>query len=89
MVGIQLTDFDLDGPLRTGEILQQNQAILLLSHKGEIRENPALGIGISDMLLDNDPQYWRAVIRENLALDGEKVNSVKILSTGIEIDANY
>lgn len=73
----------------TGETVHQNQALILMLHKGELKERPAVGVGISDMLLDNDPLYWRGVIKEQLEMDGETVNSVKILTTGIQIDADY
>ena len=101
MNGIQLTNYEPDiqvrrgrdgkitGGLVIGDTLRQNQAIILLLHKGELKEWPAVGCGISDMLLDNDPIYWRTIIREQLEMDGQKVNSVKITTTGIHIDATY
>ncbi|MBR0183082.1 MAG: hypothetical protein IJQ05_07405 [Bacteroidaceae bacterium] len=78
-----------NGHLETGDILQQNQALLLMLHKGELKERPAVGVGISDMLLDNDPLYWRTMIREQLEMDGQKVGSVKLTRTGIQIGATY
>ncbi len=101
MVGIQLTDYeptvqlsyDKEGRiisgLMVGDILRQNQALILLLHKGELKEWPAIGCGISDMLLDHDPIYWRTIIREQLEMDTQKVSSVKITRTGISIDATY
>lgn len=77
------------GELVVGDTLRQNQALLLMLHKGELKERPAVGVGISDMLLDNDPIYWRTQIKEQLEMDGEKVDSVKITQTGIEIEATY
>lgn len=93
MIGI-LIDSDYQplissGELLLGEITPQNQAIITQSHKGEIKENPALGVGISDMLLDNDPLYWRVRIREALELDGEVVESIKITSSEVQIKAHY
>lgn len=93
MIGI-LLDSDYqpligkDG-LTLGEITPQNQAIIIQCHKGEIKENPALGVGISDMTLDHDPLYWRSRIREALELDGQSVEEVKITTHGISIKANY
>lgn len=101
MNGIQLKDYEPDIQVRRGkdgkitsglvvsDILRQNQALILLLHKGELKEWPAVGCGISDMLLDHDPIYWRTVIREQLEMDGQKVNSVKITTTGICVDASY
>lgn len=75
--------------LTLGETLQQNQAVILAMHQGELKERPAVGVGISDMLLDNDPIYWRTKIKEQLEMDGQKVESVKLTQSGIEIEATY
>lgn len=75
--------------LQIGETLYQNQALILQLHKGEFKENPALGCGISDMLLDNDPLFWRSLIREQMEMDRQIVSAVKITKTGIVIDAKY
>ena len=101
MRGIQLINYKPDiqvkygkdgkitSGLVVGDTLRQNQALILLLHKGELKEWPAVGCGISDMLLDNDPIYWGTIIREQLEMDGQKVNAVKITTTGISIDATY
>ncbi|WP_216655759.1 hypothetical protein [Xylanibacter muris] len=78
-----------NGTLAVGDILRQNQALILSLHKGELKERPAVGAGISDMLLDHDPIYWRTVIKEQLEMDGQRVGSVKITHTGIQIEATY
>ena len=102
MIGIQLpTDYEphirlvrdeegriIEG-LALGETLPQNQALILTLHQGELKEAPAVGCGISDMLLDHRPLFWRARIREQLEMDGQTVNSIKITTTGIHIDARY
>ncbi len=75
--------------LRIGNSLYQSQALILQLHKGELKENPAVGCGIEDMLLDNDPIYWRTLIREQLEMDNQQVNSIKITTQGIAIDAHY
>lgn len=75
--------------LVTGDILRQNQALIMMLHKGELKERPAVGVGISDMLLDNDPIYWRTSIKEQMEMDGQRVTSVKITRTGIELNSNY
>ena len=101
MTGIQLTDYEpqinvkrdslgqITQGLTLGETLQQNQAIILAMHQGELKERPMIGVGISDMLLDNDPIYWRTKIKEQLEMDGMKVGSIKITKTGIQIEATY
>ena len=77
------------GSLAVGDILRQNQALLLMLRKGELKERPAVGVGIGDMLLDNDPIYWRTQIKDQLEMDGQKVGSVKLTQTGIQIEATY
>ncbi len=75
--------------LVVGDTLHQNQALILTLYQGELKERPAVGCGIEDMLLDNDPIYWRSLVREQLEMDGQTVNQVKITTTGISIDAAY
>ena len=101
MTGIQLTDYDIAvkvvkdsagmiaSGLVLGDILAQNQALILRMHKGELHEDPSVGVGIEDMLLDRSSGKWERVIREQLELDGQKVNSVEITGTQILIDSNY
>jgi hypothetical protein len=77
------------GSLFIGPVLAQNQALILLLHRGELKERPYTGVGIADMLLDHDPLLWRSEIKEQLALDGQTVSSVSISTSGISIDAQY
>lgn len=77
------------GTLAIGDILHQNQALILSLHKGELKERPAVGVGISDMLLDHDPILWRTAIKEQLEMDGQRVESVRITHTDIQIEATY
>lgn len=101
MNGIQLTNFALairvrrdeqgkiTSGLRVGDTLRQNQALILALNKGELKERPSVGCGIADMLMDHDPLYWRTLIREQLEMDRQKVNSIRITPKGIDIDATY
>lgn len=101
MNGIQLTNFALairvrrdeqgkiTSGLQVGNTLRQNQALILALNKGELKERPAVGCGIANMLMDHDPLYWRTLIREQLEMDRQKVNHIRITPKGIEIDATY
>ncbi|MBF1618905.1 MAG: hypothetical protein HXO42_00190 [Prevotella sp.] len=101
MKGITLKDYEAviqphrgpDGKIISGlvigDTLHQNQALILNLHKGELKERPMAGCGISDMLLDNDPIYWRTLIREQLEMDRQTVTNIKITTKSIEIDAQY
>lgn len=77
------------GGLVIGDILRQNQAQILLLHKGELKSDPSVGVGISDMLLDHNLQVWKKEIREQMELDGQKVDSVQIAASGLVIDSKY
>ena len=48
-----------------------------------------MGVGISDMLLDNDPLFWRTEIAEQMEMDGQTVERVAIGRESIEITAEY
>lgn len=101
MNGIQLTDYDLsvdvildtsgkiESGLVVGDILFQNQALILSFHKGDLKEDVSVGVGIDRMLLDNDMLTWKREIQEQLEMDGQKVESVEIDTKEIKIRASY
>lgn len=101
MKGIQLTDYDIavkvkrdkfgkiESGLIIGDILHQNQAIILTMRKGDLKENPSIGVGLSDMVLEHNLMAVRNEIRQQLEMDGQKVNSINVTSTAVQIDANY
>lgn len=101
MNGIQMIDYDLDikvvtdesgrilSGLVVGDILHQNQALLLVFHKGDLKDDVSVGVGIDRMTLDNDRLTWSREIREQLEMDGQKVEDVKIESNTIKIQASY
>lgn len=72
-----------------GNTIYQNQALIIGAHKGELKEYPAVGVGITEMLLDHNPLAWRTEIREQLELDGQTVDDVQVSNTGISVDAHY
>lgn len=101
MKGIQLIDFDLDikvqrdsngritSGLIIGDVLHQNQALILAIDKGEIKTDPSVGVGLHTNVLSHDTLSLRKQIRQQLEMDGQKVNFVKVSPRGIEIDAKY
>ena len=101
MKGIQLIDYDLDikvkrdqfgkivSGLVVGDILHQNQALLLSMGKGELKENPSVGIGFTDMLLSHDLTEMRYEIKQQLELDGQVVDKIILTPTEISIIAHY
>ena len=101
MKGIQLIDYDLDikvqrdkygkiiSGLVIGDILRQNQAIILSVAKGELKENPSIGVGLTDMLLTHDLTAIRNEIRQQLEMDGQTVDKIVVTPTLVEIEAHY
>ena len=101
MIGIQLTDYDVnidvkrdgDGHIASGlvlgDILAQNQALILSMHKGDLKSDVSVGVGIDRMLLDNDRLGWEREIQEQLELDGQMVEAVEVTNKEIKIKAQY
>lgn len=101
MTGIQLKDYDIDVDVRRdasgliasglvlGDILHQNQALILVLHKGDLKSDVSVGVGIDRMLLDNERLTWTREIREQLEMDGQKVEDVSITDRQIIIKAQY
>lgn len=57
--------------------LEQNKALILLAHQGEIKFKPDLGVGFEDILLSSDYLEYRHKIREHFAKDGLRVTRVE------------
>lgn len=74
-----------------GDATAQHQAIVLYAGKGEFKEYPTLGVGIVDMVNDDDATGWRREIALQLEAIGMRVKEVKIdVTTGkLNIDASY
>ena len=101
MTGIQLIDYDIavdvqrdasgliSSGLVLGAILHQNQALILVLHKGDLKSDVSVGVGIDRMLLDNERLTWTREIREQLEMDGQKVEDVRITGKQIIIKAAY
>ena len=101
MTGIQLKDYDVDvnvkrdasglivSGLVLGDILAQNQALILSMHKGDLKSDVSVGVGIDRMLLDSDRLGWEREIQEQLEMDGQMVESVEVTNKEIKIKAQY
>ena len=101
MIGLQLADYDLeisvhtnadgliDSGLVLGDILAQDQALILAFHKGDLKSDVSVGVGIDRMVLDHERLSWEREIREQLEMDGQAVESVRITSREIIIKASY
>jgi hypothetical protein len=76
--------------LTFGDITRQNQKIILLAEKGEIKEVPTMGVGIASFLDDDNPLDLLAEINENLCNDDQTIKTCVFNITGkLIIDAGY
>lgn len=76
--------------LMVGSILRQNQALMLIANPGEFALHPTIGVGIDELLLDNDYLRMRHRIREHLAKDGMKVKTLEFSENKpMQLDAYY
>lgn len=94
--GMQLVEMTNDikienGHIAIGETLPQNEFLLLVMNKGELKEDPLVGVGISDMINDNDILGWKRKIRDGLKADGLTVEQISISSDGRikKLEAKY
>jgi hypothetical protein len=86
------SDFDLeivDGDLVIGESTTQHQQLLLLTNKGDWKENPLVGVGATGFLKEENESGLMQEIRIQFEKDGMEVNNISIQSGAIEIDAKY
>lgn len=75
--------------LQTGDVTKQNVAIILHMHPGELKEQPTVGVGISNMILDKDYLLYKHKIRQQLDAEGMAVKRLEINGQNIEINASY
>jgi len=101
-IGIQLNeDYDLKvqvrrdasgvivSGLQVGDVTYQNQALILSSQKGEIKESPLTGVGINDICNDNNFSIWKREITEQLERDGQRIDKLEINEKGLTLEAKY
>jgi hypothetical protein len=100
--GIQLNeDYDLTISVRRdamgkiisglviGNITHQTQALLLLAHKGEFKEYPTVGVGINDIVNDNDFDLWKREITAQMEADGQRIKRLVLNERGLTLEAGY
>jgi hypothetical protein len=75
--------------LHVGDATKQNTAIILYIQPGELKEQPAVGVGINNMLLDKDYLLYKHKIRQQLNMEGMQVNHLEINNQNIWINAYY
>lgn len=79
-----------DGDFMIGRSNEQHQEHILLANKGEYKEHPELGVGIVQML--NDDNYTSVLIeaKKNLVYDGMQIDNIAYTKQGkLAIDGKY
>lgn len=79
-----------NGDFVTGFSDNQHQEHILIANKGEYKQFPEIGVGIIQML--NDDDYINVLIeaKKNLEYDGMKINNIKFEENGnLNIDGYY
>lgn len=94
MKGILLDDnlelLIVNKSLLIGDTTYQNQKILILSDKGELKDTPMRGVGAKRYLEDHTPDALAREIRQEFVIDGMQVDGIKIATSGtIEVEAFY
>lgn len=93
--GIQITEEgDLSvkgGSLGFGDTLAQNEFAILMAQKGEFKLDPLLGVGIANMVGDNDVSQWKRRIRDAFREDGLALSDIEITESGsiTSLEAHY
>jgi len=73
-----------------GNITYQNQELILLAEKGEIKAVPTKGVGIMSFIDDEVPDNLFRAIRTELATEGMQVKKVAFdVKDNLIIDAEY
>lgn len=73
-----------------GNTLNQNQALILITRKGEWKFRPDMGVGIEDAILDDDLLNYRHSIKEELVKDGMTVRKLVFYEgKPFELKADY
>lgn len=94
-----MNDFKLD---ETGDLLIvngdfvisdatiQHQEHIIISQKGEYKQYPEVGVGIANVINDENPESILTQVRRNFEYDGMTINKLEFnLKGSIEIDAPY
>lgn len=84
-----------DLEIQNGDIIfgysdNQHQEHILLANKGDYKEFPELGVGINNMLNEDDFMPFLIESKKNLEYDGMKINNIKFEENGnLNIDGYY
>lgn len=77
------------GTMAVGEVLEQNQYLLLITHQGEWKEFPLVGVGIGDIVNDNDLPKWKRAIGEAMEQDGQIIEKLELTTEKLNLKTSY
>jgi len=73
-----------------GNTLQQNKALILMSHQGDVKSRIDIGVGFEDLLLAENYLEYRHRTREHFLKDGLITKQLDLYpNKPIIIDAHY
>lgn len=75
--------------LAVDDTTYQNQMVILKAHKGEVKEHPLVGVGISSIVNDHEFAYWKRLITDEMEKDGQIISRLNVTTTNIELEARY
>lgn len=76
-----------NGDFTTGDNLEQQQQLLLVTNPGDWKQNPFVGVGLVNWINDENITGLKAEIKRQFKADGLKVNTVDLKDGQIYIDA--
>ena len=78
-----------NGTMSVGNTLFQNQAFILRGDKGDFVENPEIGVGLTTLINDHNPQELKREIILQLKKEGMKISKLNLNASGIDLEADY
>jgi len=80
----------VNGDFEIAESNLRHQEHILIANKGEYKEFPEVGVGISDMLNDDNYDEIMIEIKKQMEYDGMKIQNVRFQEDGkLIIDGKY
>ncbi len=79
----------VNGDFVIGDSDEQQQNMLLITKKGELKQNPDVGVGLSSFLKDDDTGSLITEVNRQFTKDGMIVRAVKYVKEILSIDASY
>ena len=78
-----------DGDICIGEATRQNQTLLLLCQKGEVKQHPDRCVGVETYLERSEFAELNREILSQFSTDGMTVREIKTALPEIKIEAEY